>query len=371
MNLGGWWALLTIKQREAEQQAQWLSMQEQFEADRRHQEMLEAMRRQELQRLTSYEDDEEEEEEEETPPPPAPYFGPVVDVSRLGLPDFSLASPPATFEELRSRLDPPNLLVVGGQEHLGWAVAQEVQRITGGALRWANLAGARSTDLASALNPRVEHSRDVVFFPSIEKASDDAVAALAPALEIQPSGSIQDPDGIGRWLTVTIGRGPFVARPRIDIHGVTIVAQTTTGVLPSPLSRWGAQLVVPKDTKICPQCAEEVKAAALLCRYCRFEFKEPDLVSSLWDNPQKAQYDRGPRRSVEWPTTAPVAPRDCWFCGEPAIDVFCPCEATRDRSVAVLPRGKSGSHMVGCPRCHNLVPKGTQLCGCGQALLLL
>jgi predicted amidophosphoribosyltransferase len=25
-------------------------------------------------------------------------------------------------------------------------------------------------------------------------------------------------------------------------------------------------------TKICPQCAEEVKAAALICHYCRYEF---------------------------------------------------------------------------------------------------
>lgn len=28
------------------------------------------------------------------------------------------------------------------------------------------------------------------------------------------------------------------------------------------------------DTKICPQCAEEVKAAAKICRFCRYEFPE-------------------------------------------------------------------------------------------------
>jgi hypothetical protein len=26
------------------------------------------------------------------------------------------------------------------------------------------------------------------------------------------------------------------------------------------------------DTKTCPQCAEQVKAAALVCRFCRYEF---------------------------------------------------------------------------------------------------
>lgn len=31
---------------------------------------------------------------------------------------------------------------------------------------------------------------------------------------------------------------------------------------------------VSADTKICPQCAEEVKAAAKICRFCRYEFPE-------------------------------------------------------------------------------------------------
>ncbi|WP_213340173.1 zinc ribbon domain-containing protein [Ancylobacter lacus] len=32
------------------------------------------------------------------------------------------------------------------------------------------------------------------------------------------------------------------------------------------------QLDAANDTKVCPRCAETVKAAALVCRYCRHEF---------------------------------------------------------------------------------------------------
>lgn len=45
------------------------------------------------------------------------------------------------------------------------------------------------------------------------------------------------------------------------------------------------------QTKVCPQCAEEVKAAALICRFCRFEFEPlPDAPApSATPVPQTTQ----------------------------------------------------------------------------------
>lgn len=35
-----------------------------------------------------------------------------------------------------------------------------------------------------------------------------------------------------------------------------------------------------EPVKSCPQCAETVKAAAKICRYCRYEFPEPQQVAT-------------------------------------------------------------------------------------------
>ena len=50
---------------------------------------------------------------------------------------------------------------------------------------------------------------------------------------------------------------------------VLLALPTLNAVEPQPVRLVEAP---PEATKICPQCAEAVKAAAKICRFCRYEF---------------------------------------------------------------------------------------------------
>jgi hypothetical protein len=75
-------------------------------------------------------------------------------------------------------------------------------------------------------------------------------------------------------------------------------------VLLGPLALLAALVVSPAvptqsagDEKICPRCAESVKAQALVCRFCGFEFASPAAAAALP------------------PGTAP-----CQQCGTPTVE---------------------------------------------------
>lgn len=52
-----------------------------------------------------------------------------------------------------------------------------------------------------------------------------------------------------------------------------IIGHTATGQLPAKATDWDVMVPVGSlPTKLCPQCAELVRAAAALCLYCRYEF---------------------------------------------------------------------------------------------------
>ena len=306
-NLGGWFMYLAMKQQEAERDADWREMEaetaaeigrydDELAADERHQELLETMW------ATAPKPPEPEKE------PAAPYLGPRIDIAGVGLRDLTTSPLPASGDALRDEIQPLNLVVGGGGEDAGWAVAQAVQRLLGGQLVGVRLGGLRTPDLAAVLTSLEDE--DVLVIPTIEDASGEAVGALRgvlgtgfrdwqvsndPAEEARlvstgltleeasaRVGSHREMDP-GRRLSITIGKGESARNLLLTLKSFAIVAHTASGRIPAPLDGWGGRLVLPKDTKTCPDCAEEVKAAARICRFCRYDFEPPE-PESLWDD---------------------------------------------------------------------------------------
>ena len=304
-NFGGWFMYYALKHQEAEREADWRELDaeiaaedrryaDELAADERHAELLETMW------ATAARSPEPAKE------PAAAYLGPRIDVAGVGTRDLSASPLPASADALRDEIQPLNLVVGRGDEDAGWAVAQAVQGLLGGRIVGLRLGGLREVDLAAAVTSLEEH--DVLVIPTIEDASGEAVQAMRgvrgsgfrdwqvssdPAEEERlvtggltreearaRVGSHREMDP-GRRLNVVIGKGESARNLLLTLKPFAIVAHTASGRIPAPLDGWGGRLLLPKDTKTCPDCAEEVKAAARICRFCRYEFDRlrPD---ALW-----------------------------------------------------------------------------------------
>ncbi|AHG92105.1 hypothetical protein J421_4638 (plasmid) [Gemmatirosa kalamazoonensis] len=69
-----------------------------------------------------------------------------------------------------------------------------------------------------------------------------------------------------------------------------------TAVVPSAMTR---------DTKVCPDCAETIKADARICRFCRREFSVEEIAAAK--APREVARAKGPPRE----------PKPCEVCGTP------------------------------------------------------
>jgi hypothetical protein len=180
-----------------------------------------------------------------------------VRVDQLALPDLDV-------HDIAVGLDLPNLIVVGGRPADAQGIAERISNSRRGRLRAAGppLLPADLAAIATSLE-----SEDVLLIESLDRMSDDALGVLADILPIQARSA--EPEAVPtRSLNVLVGEGSTARHLVLNLAPFCIVARTVSDKVPEDLIGWGARYVLEWSTMLCPACAEEIKAAATVCRYC-------------------------------------------------------------------------------------------------------
>jgi hypothetical protein len=190
--------------------------------------------------------------EQERAAPIEPYRGETIRADKIGLLQI------ADIDGL-AQLARPSLLVVGGTAAAARGLATriaEARRVAIREIRVEALSIQACGEVVTALD-----EGDVLFIPAIDHASAQIVDLLRSVMNEYA-------------LDVTIGRGPQARSLRLELKRFFILARSGSGRVPEPLSSWGGLMVLSWETKACPCCAEEVRGAALVCRFCGHEFAQ-------------------------------------------------------------------------------------------------